>query len=268
LKALTGGDALDPEGLRDRRVGRPVSSLARTTSPSRAPAACSRIGPSARHGAHQSAQKSTDDGGRARALDDLLLEVLLVDFDDGHAFDDRTLGVDLYVEEAGEGIPVVLLHGLTATHRYVVMGSKALERSGHHVIAYDARGHGRSDPAPAPDGLSLRGPRSRTCARDGRARTRARGARGRLDGRHTLLRFALERPERVSGIVVNPPAYDPDEFGGRRGARRWDALADALRTAGSTASSGGLRRSRRARAWRDTVFPRPSAQRLADHEAT
>ena len=30
--------------------------------------------------------------------------------------------MELYVEEAGEGIPVVLLHGLTATHRYVVMG--------------------------------------------------------------------------------------------------------------------------------------------------
>ena len=47
--------------------------------------------------------------------------------------------MELYVEETGEGIPVVLLHGLTATHRYVVMGSKALERSGHRVIAYDAR---------------------------------------------------------------------------------------------------------------------------------
>ena len=39
----------------------------------------------------------------------------------------------LHVVEAGEGIPVVLLHGLTATHRYVVMGSRALERSGHRV---------------------------------------------------------------------------------------------------------------------------------------
>jgi pimeloyl-ACP methyl ester carboxylesterase len=53
----------------------------------------------------------------------------------------------LEVHDAGEGIPVVLLHGLTATHRYVVMGSRSLERSGHRVIAYDARGHGRSDPA-------------------------------------------------------------------------------------------------------------------------
>jgi len=59
--------------------------------------------------------------------------------------------MDLYSEDAGEGIPVVLLHGLTATHRYVVMGSKALERSGHRVVAYDARGHGRSDPAPGPE---------------------------------------------------------------------------------------------------------------------
>src|ERR671939_1970529 len=56
-------------------------------------------------------------------------------------------GVALAGEEAGEGMPVVLLHGLTATRRYVVMGSKALERGGHRVIAYDARGHGKSSPA-------------------------------------------------------------------------------------------------------------------------
>src|SRR5438552_1482055 len=55
---------------------------------------------------------------------------------------------NLNVVESGDGVPVVLLHGLTATHRYVVMGSKALERSGHRVVAYDARGHGRSAPAP------------------------------------------------------------------------------------------------------------------------
>ena len=63
----------------------------------------------------------------------------------------RSGGVTLAGEEAGEGPAVVLLHGLTATRRYVVMGSKALERGGHRVIAYDARGHGASSPAPAPD---------------------------------------------------------------------------------------------------------------------
>ena len=57
----------------------------------------------------------------------------------------------LFQERSGSGFPVVLLHGLTATHRYVVMGSKALQRAGHDVLAYDARGHGASDPAPSPD---------------------------------------------------------------------------------------------------------------------
>ena len=60
----------------------------------------------------------------------------------------RRDGVTLAGEEAGEGPAVVLLHGLTATRRYVVMGSKALERGGHRVLAYDARGHGGSSPAP------------------------------------------------------------------------------------------------------------------------
>ena len=60
-------------------------------------------------------------------------------------------GVRLAGEEAGVGTPVVLAHGLTATRRYVVMGSRALERGGHRVVSYDARGHGRSAPAPTPD---------------------------------------------------------------------------------------------------------------------
>lgn len=39
----------------------------------------------------------------------------------------------LHVTDAGDGPPVVLLHGLTATNRYVVMGSRALQRAGHRV---------------------------------------------------------------------------------------------------------------------------------------
>ena len=46
----------------------------------------------------------------------------------------ESAGVTLAGEEAGEGTAVVLLHGLTATRRYVVMGSRALERSGHRVV--------------------------------------------------------------------------------------------------------------------------------------
>ena len=55
-------------------------------------------------------------------------------------------------EQAGDGPAVVLLHGLTATRRYVVMGSRLMQRSGMRVVAYDARGHGRSAPALDPSG--------------------------------------------------------------------------------------------------------------------
>src|SRR4030088_3596184 len=68
-----------------------------------------------------------------------------------HPFSVEHDGVSLSGEHSGEGIPMVLMHGLTATRRYVVMGSRSLERSGHRVIAYDARGHGQSSAATDPD---------------------------------------------------------------------------------------------------------------------
>ena len=55
-------------------------------------------------------------------------------------------------ESAGEGGPLVLCHGITATRKYVVHGSRSLLRAGHRLITYDARGHGESDPAPAGQG--------------------------------------------------------------------------------------------------------------------
>jgi pimeloyl-ACP methyl ester carboxylesterase len=55
-------------------------------------------------------------------------------------------------EATGEGPPVVLCHGITATRRQVLHGSKALPRAGYEVVSYDARGHGQSDPAPVGEG--------------------------------------------------------------------------------------------------------------------
>src|SRR5256885_589297 len=46
-------------------------------------------------------------------------------------------GVTLSVEELGEGPPIVLLHGLTATRWYVVLGSKLLARRGFRLVAYE-----------------------------------------------------------------------------------------------------------------------------------
>ena len=61
-------------------------------------------------------------------------------------------GVTLAGEEVGEGPPIVLLHGLTATRRYVLHGSVTLARRGNRLVSYDARGHGESSPAPQGEG--------------------------------------------------------------------------------------------------------------------
>ena len=51
-------------------------------------------------------------------------------------------------ETAGAGPPILLLHGLSATRRHVVQGSRYLAHRGYRLIACDARGHGSSAPAP------------------------------------------------------------------------------------------------------------------------
>jgi len=173
--------------------------------------------------------------------------------------------VDLYVTEAGEGTPVVLLHGLTATNRYVVMGSKALERSGHRVIAYDARAHGQSDPAPDPQAYryeDLRDDLVRVMDERGIERAVLAGA---SMGAHTILRLALEQPERAAALVVITPAYDPDEFGDSDSLARWDALSEGLRTGGVEGFVEAYGDPGVPEQWRETVF-RVIRQRLAAHE--
>ena len=173
--------------------------------------------------------------------------------------------MDLYVTEAGEGTPVVLLHGLTATNRYVVMGSKALERSGHRVIAYDARAHGRSDPAPAPDAYRYEDLRDDLVGvLDERGVERAVLA-GASMGAHTILRLALEQPERVAALVVITPAYDGEGFGDADSLARWDALAEGLRTGGVEGFVEAYGDPGVPEAWRDTVL-KVVRQRLAAHE--
>jgi pimeloyl-ACP methyl ester carboxylesterase len=141
-------------------------------------------------------------------------------------------GVTLSGDEAGEGAPVLLLHGLTATRRYVVMGSKALERSGHRVVKYDARAHGHSSPAPTPDAYryDLLGDDA-LAVLDDRGIERAVLA-GASMGAHTLLNLALRRPDRVAGIVVITPAYSADDILEEARLGRWDRLAAGLRSGG------------------------------------
>lgn len=141
-------------------------------------------------------------------------------------------GVALSGEESGAGPAIVLLHGLTATRRYVVMGSRTLQRSGHRVLAYDARGHGRSAPAPDPRAYGYE-----LLAADLRAVLDAAGIErallaGASMGAHTIVRFALEHPERVAALALITPAFDPAAPRDEADFARWDALARGLREGG------------------------------------
>jgi pimeloyl-ACP methyl ester carboxylesterase len=173
--------------------------------------------------------------------------------------------VCLAVADSGAGPPVVLLHGLTATRRYVVMGSRALERSDHRVVAYDARGHGSSSPAPQPTaytyedlGLDLVG------VLDTLEIERAVLA-GASMGAHTALWLALRAPERVGGLVVITPGYDPATQDDPRRLARWDALADGLERGGIDGFLAAYGTPDVPEQWQGTVVT-VIRQRMALHE--
>jgi len=174
-------------------------------------------------------------------------------------------GVRLSAEEVGEGRPVVLLHGLTATRRYVVMGSRALERSGHRVISYDARGHGRSSPATQRGayGYEDQG-RDLLAVLDALAVEGAVLA-GASMGAHTALWLALHAPDRVRGLVVITPAHDPGESDETLRLERWDALADGLEHGGVEGFLKAYGEPQVTPAWRQTVL-KVISQRLGEHE--
>jgi pimeloyl-ACP methyl ester carboxylesterase len=134
-------------------------------------------------------------------------------------------------EAVGEGPAIVLCHGITATRHSVIHGSRRLERAGHTVISYDARGHGESDPAPVDTGYGypeLRGDLAAVI--DEQAGGGPVLLAGHSMGAHTTVGFALEDPSRVAGLVVIGPAYDGEIADDS--LRYWDGLADGLERGG------------------------------------
>jgi pimeloyl-ACP methyl ester carboxylesterase len=173
--------------------------------------------------------------------------------------------VSLAAQDAGAGIPVVLLHGLTATRRYVVMGSGALARAEHRVVSYDARGHGRSSPAPEPKAYRYGDlGRDLLAVLDEFDIDRAVLA-GASMGAHTALWLALAQPERVAGLVVITPGYDPETVGDKERLARWDALASGLRDGGVDGFIEAYGEPRVPSPWRENVV-KVMRQRLALHE--
>lgn len=125
---------------------------------------------------------------------------------------------------------MVLLHGLTATRRYVVMGSRYLARAGVELVAFDARGHGSSSPAPAADAYEYA-----DMARDLDVVVSTVGTpvvlAGNSMGGATAAAYALEHPDRVSALVQVTPGFTGDAKGDAD-LDDWDRLAEGMALGG------------------------------------
>ena len=125
-------------------------------------------------------------------------------------------GGRLYLEQAGAGAPLLLLHGWTLNHRmFEPQVARLSER--FHVIVYDRRGFGRSDLAPDLE-LEL----------DDLDRIAASLSLdtlhllGMSQGARLALRYAVTRPQRlrslllqgavVDGVVADGPEYENIPF--------------------------------------------------------
>lgn len=128
------------------------------------------------------------------------------------------------VSDAGNGPPVVLLHGLGCGKRMWFHQTRAL-RPHFRVIAYDLRGHGETDaPAAATDYSAAHLARDLVGVLDALNIERAAIVGFSLGGGPALA-LAASRPERVSRLVladVGAGADDPVKIEAM--ARRWVAL--------------------------------------------
>jgi 3-oxoadipate enol-lactonase len=138
-------------------------------------------------------------------------------------------GITLRGEQAGDGPPIVLLHGLSATRRNVVQGSRHLIRRGYRLVAYDARGHGASSPGPSYEYGDLVEDLEAVLDRLGIERTALVGS---SMGAATAMAFTLEHPERVAALVQITPAYTGYARTGDVDGDSWERMAAELERGG------------------------------------
>jgi pimeloyl-ACP methyl ester carboxylesterase len=172
---------------------------------------------------------------------------------------DKTI---LHGEQAGDGPPVVLLHGLSATRRNVVQGSRHLIKRGYRLIAYDARGHGASSPSSSYDYAELVGDLEAVLEHLGIERTALVGS---SMGAATAMAFTLEHPERVAALVQITPAYTGFARTGDVDGDSWERMASELERGGVDAFVEVAQPEGLPERWRE-IAREATRQRMERHE--
>jgi pimeloyl-ACP methyl ester carboxylesterase len=167
-------------------------------------------------------------------------------------------------EASGTGPAVVQAHGITAARKYVTHGSKLLQRRGLTAVAYDARGHGESGPAPAGEGYEYP-----ELARDMGAVVESQSPEARVViaghsmGAHTGAAYTLANSDRVAGLVAIGPSSRGTPVSDESIAY-WDRLADGLERGGADGFVDAYDDGTHDPQWRDVVL-RLARQRLGLH---
>lgn len=173
--------------------------------------------------------------------------------------------VELAGEELGDGPPLVLLHGLSATRRNVVQGSRALARRGYRLIFYDARGHGGSSPAPSAADYEYRDLVEDLAAVLAQLGLDGAPLVGSSMGAATAMAFALEHPERVPALVQITPAYGGEARTGAVPDGYWERMASELERGGVDAFVDVAEPGELPERWRE-VAREATRQRMERHE--
>jgi pimeloyl-ACP methyl ester carboxylesterase len=171
--------------------------------------------------------------------------------------------VRLSGEAAADGPPVLLLHGLSATRRNVVQGSRHLVKRGYRLIAYDARGHGASAPPADPDAYEYTDLVADLERALDQLELETAVLVGSSMGAATAMAFALDNPERVPALVQITPAYTGERTT-RVPADVWARLADALEDGIDSFVDAAVSKDIPER-WRD-VAREATRQRMERHE--
>ncbi|MHB8970082.1 MAG: alpha/beta fold hydrolase [Pirellulaceae bacterium] len=147
--------------------------------------------------------------------------------------------IRFHFRETGQGIPVVLQHGLGGSVEQP-FGLFA-PPDGFRLLAMDCRGHGQTDPLGAPEKISIA-----SFADDLRALLDSlqipRAIIGGISmGAAVALNFALRFPDRLIGLIQSRPAWlaEPNP----RNAAWFGEIAGLIRTHGAKAGQAVFRQS-------------------------
>lgn len=115
-------------------------------------------------------------------------------------------GLNLHVQQAGEGPDVVLIHGVTGDLSIWFLCKAMTELSAsHRVTAYDLRGHGYSDVPP--DGYTSAGHAADVFALMDRVGARKARLVGHSFGGVIAAHAAALEPDRVEAVVFSDPYF-------------------------------------------------------------